>query len=319
MLKELFDQKREYLNHFFDSLDLVAAEKFFNIIKACQGLLCFTGVGKSGLVAEKTAVTMTSTGSRALFISPTNALHGDLGMLTKKDLCIMLSKSGESDELLRLIPYLRNRGVGLLSVVSSANSRLAKASDFSMSLPLTRELCPFNMAPTTSTAIQLIFGDVMAIALMRDQNFSLQQYAMNHPAGSIGKRITMRVQDIMLRDQDLPLCTSEQRLSETLLELSNKKCGCVLVVNEHMILEGIFTDGDLRRALLGKGPHVLELKMEQLMTRTPRMVAGEMLAWDAMKMMEADPKHPITCLPVVDEQKKVCGIIKLHDIIQSGL
>lgn len=319
MLKELFDNKRQYLDYFFDHLDLSLAEQFLKILKECQGLIVFSGIGKSGLVAKKIAVTMTSTGSRALFLSPTNALHGDIGILTPKDLFILVSKSGESDELFSLIPYLRNKGVKILSIVSNPNSRLAKSSDFAMILPLEKELCPFDMAPTTSTTIQSIFGDVMAIALMKDQKFTLDQYAMNHPAGNIGKRITLKVKDLMLTGKKLPLCKAEDKLSDILIELSNKRCGCVLVVDDHMMLRGIFTDGDLRRALQGKGPNVLDLTMEQLMTCSPKYIGPSQLAIDAMHTMESDQKNAITCLPVLEESKKVLGLIKLHDIVQSGL
>lgn len=319
MLKELFDLKRQYINHFFEAMDLEEAEKFLQALRDCQGTMVFTGVGKSGLVAKKIAVTMTSTGSRALYLSPTNALHGDLGILCEKDVFVLLSKSGESDELLNLVPFLRNKGVKLLAIVSNGKSRLAKACDFSVTLPLEKELCPYNLAPTTSTSIQLIFGDIMAIALMRHQKFSLDQYAMNHPAGSIGKRMIVKVKDLMLRDALVPLCRPADKLVDTLVELSNKRCGCVLIVNDEMIMQGIFTDGDLRRSLQNMGPHVLEKTMGELMTRAPRFIEPERLAWDAMQLMEADQRNAITCLPVIDDKRKVMGLIKLHDIVQSGL
>jgi arabinose-5-phosphate isomerase len=319
MIKELFAKKRQYVNHFFESINLDDAEKFLQILVDCQGAIVLTGIGKSGLVAEKIAVTMTSTGTRALFMSPFNALHGDLGILSAKDIFIIISKSGETDELLTLIPYLRNKGVRLLSIVSNAKSRLAKACDFSISLPLEKELCPFDLAPTTSTVIQMIFGDILTIALMRHNKFTLDQYALNHPSGRIGKRITMKVEDLMLTGSSIPLCRPQDKLVDTLVELSNKRCGCVLVINEESKLQGIFTDGDLRRALSHKGPDVLQMPMEQLMTPSGRSVSPGKLAWEAMQLMEADQKHPITCLPVIEEGRKVLGLIKMHDIIQSGL
>lgn len=319
MIKELFDKKRQYVNYFFDYVNLEEAEKFLQILVHCQGTIVLTGIGKSGLVAEKIAVTMTSTGTRALFMSPFNALHGDLGILRDKDLFVILSKSGETDELLTLIPYLRNKGVRLMSIVSNANSRLTKACDFSITLPLEKELCPFDLAPTTSTVIQMIFGDILTIALMRHNRFTLDEYALNHPSGRIGKRITMKVEDLMLTGSKVPLCHPQDKLVDTLVELSNKRCGCVLIVNEEKKLQGIFTDGDLRRALSHKGPQALELPMEQLMTPTARSVSPGKLAWEAMQLMESDQKHPITCLAVLEENRKVLGLIKMHDIIQSGL
>jgi arabinose-5-phosphate isomerase len=319
VLQELFNKKKQYLTHFFDKLDLQAAEKFFQLLISCKGTLVFTGIGKSGLVAKKIAVTMTSTGSKATFLSPGNALHGDIGIVNQNDLFIMLSKSGESEELLSLIPFLRNKKVKLLGIVSKENSRLAKACDFAITLPLESELCPFNLAPTTSTVTQMIFGDVMTIALMRHQNFTLDQYALNHPAGSIGKRITVKVKDLMLTGSSVPLCRPTDKLMDTLVELSNKRCGCVLIVDEAMQLQGIFTDGDLRRSLLNKGANVLELSMQQVMTHTARHIDPNKLAWDAMQLMEADQRNAITCLPVLDDKKTVLGLIKLHDIVQSGL
>lgn len=319
LLKELFKQKRQYLDHFFEAVSIDAAEKFLEILRSCKGMIILTGVGKSGLIAKKIAVTMTSTGTKALYISPTDALHGDLGILTNQDVFILISKSGETEELINLIPSLRNKGVRLLGMVSNGNSRLTKACDFNMVLPLAKELCPYNMAPTTSTVIQMIFGDILAIALMKHQNFSLDQYALNHPAGNIGKRITVKVDDLMLTNESLPTCKPTDKLVEILVELSNKRCGCILVINEAMILQGIFTDGDLRRALLKQGPQALEQPVSNVMSMSPRCIAPDKLAWEAMQLMESDQKRAITCLPVISDDRKVLGLIKLHDIIQSGL
>lgn len=319
MLKELLRQEKEYLNYFFDHVDVKVSEQFVDILQACQGVMIFSGIGKSGLVAEKIAMTMTSTGSKALFISPTNALHGDIGIVSEKDIFIFLSKSGESEELLHLLPALRNRRVKILGIVSNAQSRLAKASDLFIELPLEKELCPFDMVPTTSGVIQLIFGDLLAIALMRLKNFSLEDYRLNHPAGRIGKRISLKVSDLMLTGSGIPLCKPHDKLVDSLVELSNKRCGCVLVVDDAQILQGIFTDGDLRRSLQRHGASSLHFNMEELMTKTARWIEPHNLAWDAMRQMEGDQKNAITVLPVLDSNKKVTGIIKLHDIVQSGL
>ena len=318
MLKELLLKEKNTLDYFFSKIDLVQAEKIVEILNACKGVMIFSGVGKSGLVAEKIAMTMTSTGTRALFISPTNALHGDIGIVSSNDVFVFLSKSGESEELLQLIPALRNKKVKIIGIVSNSTSRLAKASDLFIDLPLEQELCPFDMVPTTSAVIQLIFGDLLAIALMRLKNFSLDEYVLNHPAGRIGKRISMKVSDLMITGSSLPLCKSQDTLGDTLVELSNKRCGCVLVIDEAQILQGIFTDGDLRRSLQKHGATSLHLKMGDVMTKPARWIAPESLAWDAMRKMEGDQKNAITVLPVLDGNK-VVGIIKLHDIIQSGL
>ncbi|HEV8052411.1 MAG TPA: KpsF/GutQ family sugar-phosphate isomerase [Parachlamydiaceae bacterium] len=319
MLKELLEKEREILNHFFDQINLSTAEKLFEILKECKGLIIVTGVGKSGLIAEKIAQTMTSTGSRAFFLSPTNAMHGDIGIVSKDDVFLMISKSGESEELLQMVPFLRNRGVMPIAIVNNANSRLAKACEFSVILPMEKELCPFDLVPTTSAVIQLIFGDVLAVALMSHKNFSLLEYAMNHPAGKIGRRLTLRVRDLMLKGDDVPLCKPADKLVDTLVELSNKRCGCVMIVDAQTKLLGIFTDGDLRRALQKLGSKILEATMLEVMTKTARFIQSAEMASQALTLMEADQQHPITVLPVIDEDQKVVGLIKMHDIVQSGL
>lgn len=318
MLKELLQNQREYLSDFIDRLDLKQAEQFLEQLALCKGVLIFTGVGKSGLVAEKIAVTMTSTGTRALFLSPNNALHGDIGIISDDDVVVMISKSGESDELLQLIPTIRNKHAKILSIVNNPNSRLSKSSDFSIHLPIKRELCPFDVVPTTSTMTQTLFGDVLAIALMQKKNFTMDAFAANHPAGRIGKRMIMKVSDLMLRGNAIPLCGPKDKLIDTLVELSNKRCGCVLVVDSTHKLLGIFTDGDLRRALQNKGTNVLDQPMDSLMTKAARKIGPDNLAWEAMRVMEGDQKNAITVLPVL-ENDQVVGLIKLHDIIQSGL
>lgn len=319
VLKELLQKEKNYLDYFFDKIDIDAAEKFLQILHACRGVVIFSGIGKSGLVAEKIAMTMTSTGSRALFLSPTNALHGDIGIVSENDIFVFLSKSGESEELLQLFPTLRNKGVKIVGIVSNRHSRLAKACDLFIDLPLQQELCPFDMAPTTSTVIQLIFGDLLAIALMQMKNITLDEYVQNHPAGRIGKRILLKVSDIMVKGIDLPLCKSHDKMVDILVELSNKRCGCVLVVDDSQMLQGIFTDGDLRRSLQKHGASSLNLPMEDVMTKTVRWIDPHTLAWEAMRLMEGDQKNAITVLPVLEKSKKLLGLIKLHDIVQSGL
>ena len=189
MIRDLFVKEREALNYFFDKIDIDAIEKLVEILRSAPGMIILSGVGKSGLVAEKIALTLTSTGTRAFYLSPINALHGDIGIVSKDDVFIMLSKSGESDELLQMVPFLRNKGVKLVSIVNNQNSRLAKASDFSVYLPIEKELCPFDLVPTTSMVTHMLVGDVIAVALMGLKNFTLVDYAKNHPSGKIGRRL----------------------------------------------------------------------------------------------------------------------------------
>lgn len=318
MIQELFNKAREAVNSFFNGIDVAKTEELLNHLAKCEGALIFTGVGKSGLVAKKIAMTMTSCGTRAMFLSPVDALHGDLGIATNRDILIAFSKSGESDELLALIPALRNKGTEVVSIVCNDQSRLAKASDLVLTIPMQKELCPYNMAPTTSTVTQMIIGDILTIGLMQLKNFSLDDYAGNHPAGSIGRRISLRVKDLMIKDQAIPRCSASDKLVDTLVELSQKKCGCVLVTDINQKLLGIFTDGDLRRALQKLGADALQSPIEQLMTRGAKTTAPEELVYTAMQLMESDQKNAITTLPVIDKDQ-VVGLIKLHDIIQSGI
>jgi len=318
MLNDLFKEQQNSINYFFEKIDLEEAEEFLEVCLQCKGLIIFTGVGKSGIIAEKIAMTLTSTGTKALYLPPTNFLHGDIGILSSEDLLVVISKSGETEELLNLIPFIRRRNVKVLSMVSRKNSRLAKASDLSIFLPLKKELCPFDLAPTTSTAIQLIFGDILAVALMKAKEFSLAEYAIAHPSGAIGKKMTLLVDDIMIKGDNIPLCHPEDRLVDVLVELSNKKCGCLLVVDHKKNLLGIFTDGDLRRALQTQGSKILEQKMKELMTSGAITLSKEMLAWEAMQIMQKDPKRWVMVCPVLEEEK-VVGIVRMHDIVQAGL
>jgi arabinose-5-phosphate isomerase len=318
MLQELFQNQRGYLNAFFDQVDSEMAEAFFQICLECKGTLFFTGVGKSGFIAEKIATTLVSTGTKALYLPPTNFLHGDLGVLTDQDLFILISKSGETEELLDLLPFAKKRLTKTLGIVSNPHSRMSRECDFAIHLPVEKELCPFDLAPTTSTEVQLIFGDALAIALMKAKGFSLNEYALNHPSGSIGKKMTLSVNDLMLKGERIPICHPQSLLGEVLAELSNKKCGCLIVADEKRKFLGIFTDGDLRRALQNQGADVLQRKIESLMTASAIWVPQNILAWEAMKIMQKDPKRWVMVVPVLDEEK-VVGLVRMHDIVQAGL
>lgn len=317
--ENLLKKTKELLDPFFAHFDPMHVDRLVERVKGSSNLLFFTGVGKSGLVAQKIAFTMTSTGTRALFLSPTDSLHGDMGIVGKGDYVFLLSKSGESDELLSMLPFLRSRGAETIAVVCESCSRLAKACHYSVPLPVAQELCPFNMAPTISTSAQLLFGDLFAMALMEAKQFTAHDFTLNHPGGSLGKRATIRVRDLMLKEDAIPLACESDKLIDTLVELTNKRAGCVLVQNKVGVLLGIFTDGDLRRALQNKGSAILELPLRDIMTVNPKRIHPDVLLVEALETMEADQKHPIMVLPVVDEKEQIKGLIKLHDIIQSGV
>lgn len=317
MLEPLFQNLRGYLNHFFDTIDLHEAKKVLEKLLACPGTIYLTGVGKSGHIAQKIAATFVSTGTRAAFLSPEHALHGDIGIVSPQDILLLFSKSGESEELLELLHPIQNKKATTIAVVSAPHSKLAKAVDLFVHLPVQRELCPYDLAPTTSTAAQLIFGDCLAIALMQEKRFTLADFASNHPAGLLGRKITLKVSDLMLKGDAIPICRKQDRLIDVLHELTAKRCGCLLI-GEAGILEGIFTDGDLRRAIEATGEAALKTPIANLMSLAPRTIAPDQLALTALRKMEEDPSRLITVLPVV-EQGCIAGLLRMHDILQAGL
>ncbi|HEY4255356.1 MAG TPA: KpsF/GutQ family sugar-phosphate isomerase [Chlamydiales bacterium] len=316
--KALLAEQKLSLDHFFEALNLEEMEKTLEMCLRCKGSLVLSGVGKSGLIAQKISATLVSTGTKAFFLAPSDALHGDIGALSENDLFLAFSKSGESQELLDLLPYVQSKGVKSLALVSTSGSRLAKMCQSVVYLPVLKELCPYDLAPTLSTTVQLLFGDALAIALMQARGFSVGDFAANHPAGLLGKKITLRAWDIMRKGQDIPLCRPSDRLMDVLAELSGKRCGCLVVVDDQMRLEGIFTDGDLRRSIQTKGPQVFEARLSDLMTKTPRSIDPQLLALDALRLMEKNSQQRIVVLPVL-EGSRVVGLLHLHDILQAGL
>jgi len=318
MIKSLFENAKAHLNYFFEHVDISSVENVAKACHMCEGLIVLTGVGKSGIIAEKIAMTLISTGTRALYLPAMNFLHGDIGIISNKDMVIMISKSGESEELLDLIPFIQHRKSKTVAIVSDLQSRLAKSCDMSVHLPVEKELCSFNLVPTTSTAVQLIFGDVLAVALMKNRQFAMDDYAMNHPAGAIGRKIFLKIKDIMLDQQNTPICQADDKLINVLVEFSNKKCGALLVADSEKRLVGIFTDGDLRRALQASGSCVLDQEMSSLMNTSVSFLSSDTLAWDALLFMQKDPSKWITVLPVVDNGK-IVGILRMHDVVKAGL
>ncbi len=318
MIQELLREQRLSLDPYFERLDCARADALLQLLISCKGTVVCSGVGKSGHIAQKIAATFLSTGTKAFFLDPMHAAHGDLGYVSETDVFLAFSKSGETDELLGLLPFIRKKKAKTVAIVSNPRSRLALQSDLAIELPFEKELCPFDLAPTTSTAVQLLFGDCLAIALMRSKQVSLGDYALNHPGGLIGRRIALKVFDLMLKNEQLPLCKPMQKLIEVLPELSAKRCGCLLVVDESHRLIGIFTDGDLRRALETRGSASLEASVQELMTASPRFISPGLSAWDAMRKMEENPSRLITVLPVV-ENRRVVGLLRMHDVLQAGL
>jgi arabinose-5-phosphate isomerase len=318
LIRELFQQQKQILDHFFHTVDCEAIDSVLYTLSQCRGAIVLSGVGKSGLIAQKISATLVSTGTRSYFLSPSNALHGDIGNVHSDDVVICLSKSGSSQELIDLIPFIHQKTKQTIAVISKTASKLEKLCAQTVYLPVQRELCPHDLAPTSSTAIQLIFGDTLAIALMKKRGFGIEDFAANHPAGLLGRKITLRVEDVMLKGDLLPLCKSTDKLIDVLHELSMKRCGCLLIVNERRQLEGIFTDGDLRRSVQSKGAAALESTLQELMTRNAKSISPGKLALHAMQIMEEDPHRLITVLPVL-EGTSLVGLLRMHDILQAGL
>ena len=318
MIQNLLKEQKKYIDYFFEKINAKKIEDIINILLQCRGTLIISGVGKSGIIANKLAMTLLSTGTKAFYLPPGNALHGDIGIVSKDDVCMLISKSGDTKELVHLVPYIRKKGATLIAVVSHENAKLVRLADDYIVLPVQKELCPFNLAPTTSTIVQMIFGDIITVALMKAKHFSLVEYAKNHPAGMIGKKISLSVENLMLQKENIPFCRRKDKVMDILTEISAKKCGAMVVVDEKQQLEGIFTDGDMRRAIEKYGENFLERKIEELMTLSPKHTTPTTLAWDAMKIMEADKGKLVTVLPVVEEHK-VIGLIRMHDIVQAGL
>jgi len=318
MLTTLLNQQRHYLEYFFNHLDIPATEAVIDLCLKVKGLLIFTGIGKSGIVAEKIAMTLVSTGTKAIFLPPVNFLHGDFGILSSEDCMIILSKSGETEELLNLIPFIKKRGALLTALVSNEKSRLARQADRVVLLPVLKELCPFNLAPTTSTEVQLLFGDLLAVALMQRKRMTLSSYGENHPSGMIGKRATIKVEEVMVPQKDLPLCFPHHRLEEALSIFSQKNVGCLLIVSENCHLQGIFTEGDLRRSLQSLGSGVMYNTLDTLMTPSPHTINKGTLAWEALQLMQRNPNKWMSALPVVENHELV-GLLRMHDIVHLGL
>ncbi|KAJ0635510.1 putative arabinose-5-phosphate isomerase [Helianthus annuus] len=317
-LKTLFKSQQKYLNNFFDKLDHSQAHLFTQTLLNSTGTIFITGIGKSGFVSKNISQTLVSLGIKSQFLSPTDALHGDIGILTEQDVLVMFSKSGNTEELLRLVPCARAKGAFLISVTSVEGNSLMGLCDLNVHLPLERELCPFDLAPTTSTAIQMVFGCTVAIAMMDAKCLTKEGYAANHPAGRIGKSLIFKVKDVMKKQEELPVCKEGDLIMDQLVELTSKGCGCLLVIDDDYHLIGTFTDGDLRRTLKASKEGIFKLTVGEMCNRNPRTITAERMAVEAMQKMEAPPS-PVQFLPVINEDNTLIGIVTLHGLVSAGL
>ena len=279
-----------------------------------KGKIITLGIGKSGHIAKKVSATLSSTGSASSFINAGEALHGDIGGINKNDAVVIFSHSGETEEIIDLIPFLRSSGCEFFSITGSRDSFIAKNSLINLDTGISEEACPLDLAPTTSTTASLALGDAIAVALLEAKNFKSDDFAKSHPGGKLGKRLITTVEDLMAKDKDLPVVSRDMTLSDTLIEISSKGLGVALVVEKKRLV-GIFTDGDLRRTL-NQVKDPLNKKIENYMTKRTKTILKNKLAIEALDIMQ---KNKIYSIAVVDSKKVPVGIIRMHDLVEAGL
>jgi arabinose-5-phosphate isomerase len=316
---EMLHHEANAIEQTVSRLDADEVERAVELLVNCEGKVVLSGIGKSGVIANKIAATMTSTGTAAIYVHPSDALHGSLGVITKGDVVIALSNSGETDELIAMLPALKRREVSIIAIVGKLNSTLARQATVTLDASVDEEACPLNLAPTTSTTVALAIGDALAMTTMQAKGWTTEDFAENHPAGRIGKRLTLHVEDLMHSGTNNPTIKSSAPLFEIISTITKGGLGAVNVIDDEGHLMGLVTDGDLRRAFgRSKQEDLANLNCETMMTRNPIVARKEMLAYDALRLMEDRPSQ-ISVLPVVDENEKSIGLIRLHDIVRSGL
>ncbi len=284
------------------------------LILACRGRVVVSGMGKSGHIGRKIAATLASTGTPAFFVHPGEASHGDLGMITPQDVVLALSYSGETDELLLILPVIKRQGIPLIAITGKPDSSLATEADVHLDGSISSEACPLGLAPTTSTTVALVLGDALAIALLEARGFTSDDFARSHPAGSLGRRLLLHIADVMHKGDDVPRVAPDASLTAALVEMTRKHLGMTAVVDADGRLLGVFTDGDLRRALDDDGVNLRGATVAELMTRGPKTIAADKLAAEAAQMME---KYQIQALLVVDDEQRVVGALNIHDLLRA--
>jgi arabinose-5-phosphate isomerase len=284
------------------------------LILNCHGRVVVTGMGKSGHVARKIAATLASTGTPSFYVHPGEASHGDLGMIMPQDIVLALSYSGETDEVLFILPTLKREGIPLIAITGKPGSSLARQADVHLDGSISCEACPLGLAPTTSTTAALVLGDALAIALLEARGFTSDDFARSHPAGSLGRRLLLRISDVMHTGDDIPRVAPDVGLTTALVEMTRKHLGMTAVVDADDRLLGVFTDGDLRRALDDVGVDLRGATVTELMTRGPKTIGPDKLAAEAAQLME---KHQIHALLVVDADRRVVGALNIHDLLRA--
>tara|TARA_R100001039_G_C1843728_1_gene104293 strand:- start:334 stop:1314 length:981 start_codon:yes stop_codon:yes gene_type:complete len=285
------------------------------LMLACDGRIVVTGMGKSGHIARKIAATLSSTGSPAMFVHPAEASHGDLGMITDRDVVLALSNSGTTEELINILPLFKRKGVPFITMTGNPASLLAHSADVNLDASVDEEACPLGQAPTSSTTVALVLGDAIAMALLEAKGFTQEDFAISHPGGRLGRRLLLKVADIMHGGDAIPRVQENTLLKDALYEISSKGLGMTTVVNDNGELTGVFTDGDLRRAL-DAGRDILATRMQDVMSRNSKTVKAQALATEAAKLME---DNRVYTLVVTDEASHMSGIIRMHDLLQANV
>ena len=289
-------------------------EKAIDIIYSTKGRVIVTGMGKSGHIGKKMAATFSSTGTPSYYLHPAESTHGDSGIITKDDVVIAISNSGETLELLNLLPYIKRLGIPIISMTGNSNSTLAKTADVLIDISVEKEACPLNKAPTASTTVTLALGDALAMCLLKRRGFTKEDFLQFHPSGALGKSSTLKVSDLM-KKENLPIVHLGTSFTEVIKIITEYKLGMAIIVDENSILKGIMTDGDIRRTLL-KGEDISKLKIDAVMTTNPKTVSSKDFATSALHLME---KYSITALAVSSDNGKVEGIIHIHDLLKAGV
>ncbi|MDR3665866.1 MAG: KpsF/GutQ family sugar-phosphate isomerase [Ignavibacteriaceae bacterium] len=299
-------------------LIVTIGEEFANAVQTildCKGRVVLTGMGKSGLIARKIVATLNSTGTAAIYLHPTDALHGDLGMVRKEDVAILISKSGNTEEISTLIPLLKRLNVKLIGMCADRNSRLARECDIFLSIYVKEEACPHDLAPTSSTTATLVLGDALSVVLLQLRGFTVNDFAYLHPGGSLGKRLSLEIKEIMIQGDRIPVVKESASIKDSILEITTKRLGTTCVVDNNGFLTGIITDGDLRR-LLERTLDIKNLHASDIMTKNPKVMKPNYLASFALQQME---NFKITALIITDNSNRPVGIVHLHDLINLGL
>ena len=308
--KKVIEIECENLNRVKENLGesfAKAVEKFKN----CKGKVIVTGMGKSGIIGRKIVGTLASIGMPSIFLHPGDAVHGDLGVVSKNDIVLLISNSGETDELIRIVPSIKKIGAEIISITATKNSTLGQYSDIVIETGEIKEADTFGIIPSSSTTTALVIGDALALTLMNIKNVQKQDFAFFHPGGNLGRRLMLRVKDIMQTGKNIPMVSENKSLIEGIKEINRKNLGFTLAISRNKKLKGIITDGDIRR-LIAKGENLENLKVKDVMTRKPKTIDEETLAVKAMEIME---KYEITCLAILDKNKIPKGIIHLHDLL----